>query len=82
MKKITMEPPTAEEIAFCAYWIWEKEGWPTGRDAIHWRQAEAQLQAAYVHEKLAAEKVTSASGTRRPKTATRSIIHSLQEISV
>ena len=80
MKKITMEPPTAEEIALCAYGIWEKEGRPAGRDAAHWRQAEAQLQAAFLHEKLAAAKLTSAPGTRRPKTATRSILHSLQEM--
>jgi len=81
MKKITREPPTAEEIALCAYWIWEKEGRPAGRDVVHWRQAESQLQAAYLHEKLAAVQSTPAPRTRRPKTATR-LIHSLQEISV
>jgi len=81
MKKITMEPPTTEEIALCAYWIWEKEGRPTGRDLIHWRQAEAQLQADYFHEQLAAVQSTPAPRTRRAKIATRSI-HSFQEISV
>lgn len=35
--------PTDEEIAECAYWIWESEGHPIGREAEHWRQAEMQL---------------------------------------
>lgn len=82
MKKVTMEPPTAEEIALCAYWIWEKEGRPAGRDAAHWRQAEAQLRADYFHENLAAVQSIPVPRTRRPKTATQSILHSLQEISV
>lgn len=81
MKKIIMERPTAKEIALCAYWIWEKEGRPSGRAVAHWRQAEAQLHADYSHEKLTAAQLTAAPGPRRPRTATRSI-HSLQEISV
>ncbi|HWB59770.1 MAG TPA: DUF2934 domain-containing protein [Chthoniobacteraceae bacterium] len=35
--------PTEEEIAECAYWIWESEGHPLGREEEHWRQAETQL---------------------------------------
>ena len=36
--------PTPEEIAACAYAIWEREGQPHGRDVEHWLQAEAQLK--------------------------------------
>ena len=35
--------PTEEEIAECAYFIWESEGHPIGREDEHWRQAEMQL---------------------------------------
>lgn len=37
--------PSAQEIAVCAYAIWEKEGRPHGRDVDHWLQAKAQLEA-------------------------------------
>ena len=40
-------PPTKDEIAFCAYLLWEKEGRPHGRDLVHWLQAEEQLLADY-----------------------------------
>ncbi|MBI5684664.1 MAG: DUF2934 domain-containing protein [Verrucomicrobia bacterium] len=36
--------PTAQEIAVCAYAIWEKEGRPNGRAVEHWLQAQAQLE--------------------------------------
>lgn len=36
--------PSAQEIAICAYAIWEKEGRPCGRDVEHWLQAKAQLE--------------------------------------
>jgi hypothetical protein len=36
--------PRMEEIANCAYLIWEKEGRPAGRDVEFWLQAEAQLR--------------------------------------
>lgn len=36
--------PTPDEIAVCAYAIWEKEGRPQTRDVEHWLQAEAQLK--------------------------------------
>jgi len=35
--------PTDEEIAECAYFIWESEGHPIGKEEEHWRQAETQL---------------------------------------
>ena len=35
--------PTEDEIAECAYFIWESEGYPIGREEEHWRQAQTQL---------------------------------------
>ncbi len=35
-----------QEIALYAYLIWEKEGYPHGRDIDHWFQAETLLSAA------------------------------------
>jgi hypothetical protein len=40
--------PTHEEIALCAYLIWESEGCPVDRDLDHWFQAEHQLYASRV----------------------------------
>jgi hypothetical protein len=37
--------PSQEDIAICAFLIWEQEGRPEGRDKAHWEQAEAQLAA-------------------------------------
>ena len=34
-----------EDIARCAYEIWEREGRPEGRHAEHWQQAEMTLQS-------------------------------------
>jgi len=43
-------PATPEEIAYCAYLIWEKEGRPPGREKEHWLQAETQLLACRAHD--------------------------------
>ena len=37
--------PSPDEIARCAYLIWEREGRPAGREMQHWLEAEAQLRA-------------------------------------
>jgi Protein of unknown function (DUF2934) len=37
--------PAFEEVATCAYLIWEQEGRPAGRDMQHWLEAERQLAA-------------------------------------
>ena len=42
-------PPSApaiatEEIARCAYAIWERQGRPAGKETEHWLQAEMQLK--------------------------------------
>jgi hypothetical protein len=39
--------PGFEEVAACAYFIWEQEGRPDSRDADHWLQAERQLEATH-----------------------------------
>jgi hypothetical protein len=39
------DPPTVDQIASCAYGIWEKEGRAHGRDREHWLQAEMQLKS-------------------------------------
>jgi hypothetical protein len=47
--------PAPEEIAYCAYLIWEKEGCPEGREREHWLQAETQLLATRAHEQWTAD---------------------------
>jgi hypothetical protein len=42
--------PAPEEIALCAYLIWENEGRPRGREREHWFQAETQLMACRAHD--------------------------------
>jgi len=50
--------PTPEEIALCAYLIWQKEGRPDGHEKEHWLQAETQLLATRAHDQW--------SGNRQP----------------
>jgi Protein of unknown function (DUF2934) len=38
--------PAFEEVATCAYLIWEQEGRPAGREMEHWFEAERHLAAA------------------------------------
>jgi hypothetical protein len=45
-----VHPPSNEEIAYCAYLIWEKEGRPSDRAKEHWLQAETQLLATRAHD--------------------------------
>ena len=42
--------PAIEEIALCAYLIWDREGRPSGREKEHWFQAETQLLATRAHD--------------------------------
>jgi hypothetical protein len=44
MNNQTAIQPTSEQIALCAYSIWEKEGRPQGQHETHWSQAERQLK--------------------------------------
>ena len=40
--------PTRDEIGLRAYFIWEREGKPQGREQHHWLQALAELKAERV----------------------------------
>jgi hypothetical protein len=42
-KTLDKKGPTHDEIARCAYAIFEQEGRPEGREMEHWLRAEAQL---------------------------------------
>jgi len=48
---VEMHGPTKEEIAICAYLIWQHEGWPENRDKLHWDQAEVQLTVCHAHDR-------------------------------
>jgi len=49
------QAPALDEIACCAYLIWEKEGRPMGREREHWLQAETQLMATRAHDEWTGE---------------------------
>ena len=40
----TPHEPTHDEIALCAFLLWEKEGRQPGHEQAYWLQAEAQLR--------------------------------------
>jgi len=42
-QKLRTRPPSEEEIARAAYFLWEQEGRPHGRDQEHWRRSREQL---------------------------------------
>ena len=42
--------PAREEIAICAYLIWEREGYPEKMEKTHWAQAEVQLIVCHAHD--------------------------------
>jgi len=42
--------PSEDEIAICAYLIWEDEGRPENLDKVHWDQAEVQLTVCDAHD--------------------------------
>lgn len=48
-KRATAPAPeiTSEEIARRAYFIWEQQGRPAGKEAEHWYQAEQQLKSSH-----------------------------------
>ena len=50
---------TEREIADCAYFIWESEGHPLGREDEHWRQAEMQLYLSCVQDEALQENTHS-----------------------
>jgi len=44
--------PSDEEIASCAYLIWEQEGKPEGQHHVHWSNAENKLMACHAHDEM------------------------------
>ena len=40
----TRPEPTNNEIAVAAYFLWQQEGCPSGRESEHWRRAREQLR--------------------------------------
>ena len=69
MNDTAITRPSPEQIAKCAYLIWENEGYPHGRNETHWLQAEKQLHSAYLHENATTVKPTASQSTRRGKAA-------------
>ena len=55
----THTEPSPEEIAKCAFCIWEQEGKPDGHELEYWLQAEKQLAATASHEETASEEQKS-----------------------
>ena len=44
MKARLNPAPSDEEIAMAAYYLWQQEGCPAGREAEHWAKAREQLR--------------------------------------
>ena len=58
--------PSQEEIARCAYLIWESEGCIHGRDVEYWIQAERQLIANYESAQNRKDDVKKKNKNKRP----------------
>jgi len=69
--------PTHEEIALHAFFAWEKDGCPQGRDQEYWLAAEAALRASRTALAQVPQPVAPAPRGIKPKTTvtrtTRSI---------
>jgi hypothetical protein len=69
MAKKFIPNPTYEEIAPCAYWIYESPGRKPGSELEEWFEAEAQLIADRQHEAgLANGKIYNLSRTSQTMT--------------
>ena len=60
--------PTHDEIALCAFLIWEKEGRQPGNEQTYWLQAESQLRAS---RQAHAEEAAAKAARPWPPTANR-----------
>lgn len=65
--------PTHDEIATYAYYLWEAEGRPPGRDVDYWLQAEAQMKA---HRQIEAGLLRAKTA---PKTAPKTVVPTVAE---
>ncbi|MFZ2641789.1 MAG: DUF2934 domain-containing protein [Verrucomicrobiia bacterium] len=70
-EKIPQRLLNPEDIAACAYLIWEKEGKPHGRAAEHWLQAEALLRAMRAADAQAAKEFAKTAPPAGKSTGTR-----------
>lgn len=70
-EKIPQRLLNSEDIAACAYLIWEKEGKPHGRAAEHWLQAEAMLRAMRAADAQAARESAKTAPPAGKSTGTR-----------
>jgi hypothetical protein len=52
-----------KEIALRAYFIWEREGYPDGREQEHWALAEAEVLSEQPAKKSAHQKITAKAKT-------------------
>jgi hypothetical protein len=76
-ESLPYKAPTLEEIATCAYFIWEAEGRPVDREISHWFQAQAHLIAT---RKMDAGLLKSHRPTKRA--GAKSAAHESDEISM
>ena len=58
--KTSMSDEIRQKIATLAYFIWEREGRPDGRQADHWALAEAEILSELQAEKVAPVKPAAA----------------------
>ena len=63
-QKLRQRVATHEEIALAAYFIWQREGCPHGRDKDHWYRASEQLKEWYRMEKLSKQSLKA--GPQQP----------------
>ncbi|MBI5800726.1 MAG: DUF2934 domain-containing protein [Verrucomicrobia bacterium] len=67
MNQLNTTLPNHDEIALCAFLIWEKDGRQPGREQTYWLQAEAHLHLARQQQ---AERAASKSARPWPPQAT------------
>ncbi len=61
--------PTKEEIEKLAYYLWEQEGRPAGRDVANYYEAERILRER--EQQAASQAAPSGNARRRPSTGSR-----------
>ncbi len=62
-----MTRPLDSEIETRAYFLWEREGRPHGRDQAHWFEAEAQLAPRGTPSNAGAKARAKAAKPKAPK---------------
>jgi hypothetical protein len=68
-----MDPQKQERISIRAYRIWEEAGRPDGKEAEHWHQAEAEIEAEDDAERRPRQTPTEPSSPELPPKANRSV---------